>query len=179
MDGSSYLLFLKAAPDPTWYNQDGLIRTAVASWMNYFLPDNEFRAWSLDIFTALLAYDVLRVLIWFDHMGLRVATLVNLSFVGGDMLDEKAAAFLGKEQISRAIPEGIRRFGTWAPLLLPFYIPRGDQWDKAWSTAEKLSQTRPPSYAYLFGGYLIYAAILSLSLIGFLLLRLARAQKPP
>ncbi|GDX38594.1 hypothetical protein LBMAG20_08090 [Methylocystaceae bacterium] len=171
--------FLKAAPDPTWYNQDGLIRTAVASWMNYFLPDNEFRAWSLDIFTALLAYDVLRVLIWFDHMGLRVATLVNLSFVGGDMLDEKAAAFLGKEQISRAIPEGIRRFGTWAPLLLPFYIPRGDQWDTAWSAAEQLSQTRPPSYAYLFGGYLIYAAILSLSLIGFLLLRLARAQKTP
>ena len=169
--------FLKAAPDPTWYNQDGLIRTAVASWMNYYLPDNEFRAWSLDIFTALLAYDVLRVLIWFDHMGLRVATLVNLSFVGGDMLDEKAAAFLGKEQTSRAIPEGIRRFGTWAPLLLPFYIPRGDQWDKAWSAAEQLSQTRPPSYAYLFGGYLIYAAILSLSLIGFLLLRLARAQK--
>ncbi|MFM9153733.1 MAG: glycosyl transferase family 36, partial [Methylocystis sp.] len=169
--------FLKAAPDPTWYNQDGLIRTAVASWMSYFLPDNEFRAWSLDIFTALLAYDVLRVLIWFDHMGLRVATLVNLSFVGGDMLDEKAAVFLGKEQTSRAIPEGIRRFGTWAPLLLPFYIPRGDQWDKAWSAAEQLSQTRPPSYAYLFGGYLIYAAILSLSLIGFLLLRLARAQK--
>ncbi|MFM8860392.1 MAG: GH36-type glycosyl hydrolase domain-containing protein [Methylocystis sp.] len=171
--------FLKAAPDPTWYNQDGLIRTAVASWMNYYLPDNEFRAWSLDIFTALLAYDVLRVLIWFDHMGLRVATLVNLSFVGGDMLDERAAAFLGKEQTSRAIPEGIRRFGTWAPLLLPFYIPRGDQWDKAWSAAEQLSQTRPPSYAYLFGGYLIYAAILSLSLIGFLLLRLARAQKTP
>ena len=169
--------FLKAAPDPTWYNQDGLIRTAVASWMSYCLPDNEFRAWSLDIFTALLAYDVLRVLIWFDHMGLRVATLVNLSFVGGDMLDEKAAVFLGKEQTSRAIPEGIRRFGTWAPLLLPFYIPRGDQWDKAWSAAEQLSQTRPPSYAYLFGGYLIYAAILSLSLIGFLLLRLARAQK--
>lgn len=169
--------FLKVAPDPTWYNQDGLIRTAVASWMSYFLPDNEFRAWSLDIFTALLAYDVLRVLIWFDHMGLRVATLVNLSFVGGDMLDEKAAAFLGKEQTSRAIPEGIRRFGTWAPLLLPFYIPRGEQWDKAWSAAEQLSQTRPPSYAYLFGGYLIYAAILSLSLIVFLLLRLARAQK--
>ena len=108
--------FLKAAPDPTWYNQDGLIRTGVATWMSYVLPDNDFRAWSVDIFTAILAYDVLRVLVWFDHMGLRVATLVNLSFVGGDALDEAAARFVGKEQTSRAIPEGIRRFGTWAPL---------------------------------------------------------------
>ena len=31
--------------------------------------------------------------------------------------------------------EGIRRFGTWAPLLLPFYIPRGAEWDKAWTGA--------------------------------------------
>ena len=44
------------------------------------------------IFIGLLAYDWLRVLIWFDHMGLRVATLVNLSFVGGDALDEAAGA---------------------------------------------------------------------------------------
>ena len=36
------------------------------------------------MFIGLLAYDWLRVLIWFDHMGLRVATLVNLSFLGGD-----------------------------------------------------------------------------------------------
>jgi cyclic beta-1,2-glucan synthetase len=112
--------------------------------LSYVLPDNEFRAWSLDIFTALLAYDVLRVLIWFDHMGLRVATLVNLSFVGGDALDEMSARFVGKEQTSRAIPVGIRRFGTWAPLLLPFYIPRGAEWDKASSAAEQLNQTRPP-----------------------------------
>ena len=68
-------------------------------------------------------------------MGLRVATLVNLSFVGGDVADEKAARFLGKAQVSRAMPEGLRRFGTWAPLLLPFYIPRGAEWDKAWSAA--------------------------------------------
>ncbi len=74
-------------------------------------------------------------------MGLRVATLVNLSFVGGDVADEKAARFLGKAQTSRAIPEGIRRFGTWAPLLLPFYIPRGAEWDKAWSAAERMAQT--------------------------------------
>lgn len=171
--------FLKAAPDPSWYNQDGLIRTGVATWMSYILPDSEFRAWSLDIFTALLAYDVLRVLIWFDHMGLRVATLVNFSFVGGDALDESAARFLGKEQVSRAIPEGIRRFGTWAPLLLPFYIPRGSEWDKAWGAAEQLSATRPPSYTYLVGGYLIYAGVVALGLVLFLLARLAQAQKIP
>lgn len=171
--------FLKAAPDPTWYNQDGLIRTGVASWMNYVLPDGEFRTWSLDIFTALLAYDVLRVLIWFDHMGLRVATLVNFSFVGGDMADEQAARFLGKAQTSRAIPEGIRRFGTWAPLLLPFYIPRAGEWDKAWGAAEQMAQTRPPSYAYLVGGYLIYAGFVAVGLVLFLLARLAAAQKLP
>lgn len=169
--------FLKASPDPAWYNQDGLIRTGVASWMNYILPDSDFRAWSLDIFTALLAYDALRVLIWFDHMGLRVATLVNLSFVGGDVADEKAARFLGKAQTSRAIPEGIRRFGTWAPLLLPFYIPRDAEWDKAWSASEQLAHTRPPSYAYLVSGYLIYAGLVAFGLVIFLLGRLARAQK--
>ncbi|MGJ0506190.1 MAG: GH36-type glycosyl hydrolase domain-containing protein [Methylocystis sp.] len=171
--------FLKATPDPTWYNQDGLIRTGVATWMSYVLPDNDFRAWSLDIFTALLAYDAIRVLIWFDHMGLRVATLVNFSFVGGDALDESAARFLGKEQTSRAIPEGIRRFGTWAPLLLPFYIPRGAEWDKAWTAAEQLSVTRPPSYTYLVGGYLVYAGLVALGLVLFLLGRLAQAQKIP
>ncbi len=171
--------FLKATPDPTWYNQDGLVRTFVATWMSNSLPDEQFRSWSLDIFTALLAYDALRVLIWFDHMGLRVATLVNLSFVGGDVADEKAASFLGKAQKSRAIPEGIRRFGTWAPLLLPFYIPRGSEWDKAWSTAEQLSTMRPPSYTYLVGGYLMYAGLLALGLVIFLLVQLARAGKLP
>jgi cyclic beta-1,2-glucan synthetase len=171
--------FLKATPDPTWYNQDGLVRTAVATWMNSVLPDNEFRQWSLDVFTALLAFDGLRVLIWFDHMGLRVATLVNLSFIGGDIADEKAARFLGKAQISRAIPEGIRRFGTWAPLLLPFYIPRGAEWDKAWTGAEQMTHMRPPSYTYLMDGYLIYVAVLALALIVFLLMQLARAGKLP
>jgi cyclic beta-1,2-glucan synthetase len=169
--------FLKAAPDPTWYNQDGLVRTFVASWMDNILPPSEFRQWSLDIFTALLAFDALRVLIWFDHMGLRVATLVNLSFVGGDMLDEKAARFVGKAQISRAIPEGIRRFGTWAPLLLPFYIPRGAEWDKAWSGAEQMASMRPPSYLYLLSGYLVYVGVLALALVLFLLVQLARAGK--
>ena len=169
--------FLKASGDPTWYNQDGLVRTFVAGWMSDAMHPSEFRQWSLDVFTALLAFDALRVLIWFDHMGLRVATLVNLSFVGGDMADEQAARFLGKSQISRAIPEGIRRFGTWAPLLLPFYIPRGAEWDKAWSAAEQMTNLRPPSYIYLLSGYLIYVGVLALALIIFLLAQLSRAGK--
>ena len=82
----------------------------------------------------------------------------------------------------RAAPfrKGIRRFGTWAPLLLPFYIPRGAEWDKAWSAAEHMSQTA--------------AAVLHLSrrrlsglrgsrslsaLVLFLLVQLARAAKLP
>ena len=75
--------------------------------------------WSLDIFTALLAYDAMRVLIWFDHMGLRVATLVNLSFVGGDALDEEGGA-LPRQGAGEPRHSGRhRRFGTWAPLLCP------------------------------------------------------------
>jgi cyclic beta-1,2-glucan synthetase len=95
------------------------------------------------VFLGLLAYDWLRVLIWFDHMGLRVATLVNLSFIGGDRLDEAAARFLGYGARTRAIPDPIRRFGTWAPLLIPFYIPRGADWDKAWTGAEALARGGP------------------------------------
>ena len=47
------------------------------------------------VFIYLLAYDAVRILIWLDHMGLRVATLVNLSFLGMDRLDERLARFLG------------------------------------------------------------------------------------
>ena len=56
------------------------------------MPYGDFRNFSLTIFLGLLAYDWLRVIIWFDHMGLRVATLVNLSFIGGDRADEAAGA---------------------------------------------------------------------------------------
>ena len=73
----------------------------------------------------LLAYDVVRVLIWLDHMGLRVATLVNLSFLGMDKLDERLARFLGRAATAQCIPEGVKRFATWAPLLIPYYIPAG------------------------------------------------------
>ena len=103
-----------------------------------------FRLWSLAVFTGLLAYDWLRVLIWFDHMGLRVATLVNLTFIGGDRLDEAAARFTGHAGRTRVIPDGIRRFATWAPLLIPFYIPHGADWDQAWTGAEQIRSNGTP-----------------------------------
>ncbi len=136
--------FLKMAPDPTWYNQDGAVRTAVAVAQNWSLTPDTFRAWSLEIFLGLLAYDWLRVLIWFDHMGLRVATLVNLSFVGGDRLDERLGRWLGHSARARGIPEGFRRFATWAPLLIPFYIPRGSEWDQVWTGAERVAASGSP-----------------------------------
>ena len=133
--------FLRQSPDPTWYDQDGAVRTLVASAWDLGLPGADFRANSLMIFTGLLAYDWLRVLIWFDHMGLRVATLVNLTFLGGDRADEAAARFLGYGGRTRAIPDGIRRFATWTPLLIPFFIPRGAEWDKAWTGGEQLAKS--------------------------------------
>ena len=116
--------FLRQSPHPSWFNQDGAVRTLVASGVDVGFSPSDFRDFSLTIFLGLLAYDWLRVLIWFDHMGLRVATLVNLSFIGGDRVDEAAGRFLGHGARTRAIPDAIRRFGTWAPLLIPFYIPR-------------------------------------------------------
>src|SRR5208282_4320251 len=71
-------------------------------------------------------------------------TWVNLSFLGGDRADEAAARFIGHHGRTRAIPDGIRRFGTWAPLLIPFYIPRGPEWDKAWTGAETLARGGAP-----------------------------------
>ena len=131
--------FLRMAPDPTWYNQDGAIRTAVATVKAIGSSPEAFRAWSLQTFINLLAFDWLRIAIFIDHMGLRVATLVNLSFVGVDSIDEKTARFLGHSARTRVIAEGLRRFVTWAPLLLPFYLPRGSDWDYAWGQAASMS----------------------------------------
>ena len=98
----------------------------------------EFNSWSLKMFVYLLAYGSFRVLIWIDHMGLRVATMVNLSFQGMDKLDEIVARFIGASSTKRYIPEAVKRFTTWAPLLIPFYIPRGPAWDYVWSQAESI-----------------------------------------
>ncbi|MDD5427843.1 MAG: hypothetical protein PHI58_01220 [Candidatus Omnitrophica bacterium] len=126
---------LRMMPDPTWYNQDGAIRTGFAIFNNITMSPEAFRAWSLQVFIWIMACDFFRVLIWMDHMGLRVATLVNLSFLGLDRLDERIARFIGPAAAQRYIPDAVKRFATWAPLLIPFYIPRGNEWDKVWNTS--------------------------------------------
>jgi cyclic beta-1,2-glucan synthetase len=136
--------FLRQSPDPSWFNQDGAVRSLVTIGADFGLTNTDFRNFSLTMFLGLLAYDWLRIVIWFDHMGLRVATLVNLSFLGGDRADEAAGRYLGHGARTRAIPDGIRRFVTWAPLLIPFYIPRGPDWDKAWTGAETLRNSGGP-----------------------------------
>ena len=135
--------FLRPMGEPTWYNQDGAIRTLVALFKDLTLSPEAFRAWSVQVFIYLLAYDGVRILIWLDHMGLRVATLVNLSFLGMDRLDERLARFLSPAATARCIPESVKRFTTWAPLLIPFFIPRGRDWDYAWSQSEDLQRQAP------------------------------------
>src|SRR5262249_54181303 len=34
-------------------------------------------------------------------------------------------------------------FTTWAPLLIPFYIPRGRDWDHAWDQSQALQRSAP------------------------------------
>ncbi len=131
--------FLRPVGDPTWYNQDGAVRTVVAIFQEATMTPEVFRAWSLAMFVYLLAYDWVRILIWVDHMGLRVATLVNLSFLGMDKLDRRLARFLGPAATAACIPESVKRFATWAPLLIPFYIPMGRDWDYAWGRAESIN----------------------------------------
>jgi cyclic beta-1,2-glucan synthetase len=136
--------FLRQMPVPTWYNQDGAIRTLFCVAQTGLLDPAAFEAWSLKVFTWVLAYDAFRVLIWLDHMGLRVATLVNLSFLGMDRLDERVSRFLGPHAAARFIPEGIKRFTTWAPLLLPFYIPAGAAWNQVWDNSKALQLSSTP-----------------------------------
>jgi len=172
--------FLRLSPDPTWYDQDGAVRSTVAALHALLLDPDHFRQWSLEVFLGLLAYDWLRVLVWFDHMGLRVATLVNLSFIGGDLLDESAARFIGHSARTRVIPEGIRRFATWAPLLIPFYIPRGADWDYAWngSAAMRVADgALSAPVAAVLAGYGIAAGGTALALLVVLLGRRRRAPR--
>ena len=122
--------FLRPMADATWYNQDGLIRTVFATVNSITMDATGFTAWSLTVFSWIIGFAWFQVLIWLDHMGLRVATLVNLSFLGMDKLDERCATFVGKDATARFIPEGVKRFTTWAPLLIPFYLPKGDEWNQ-------------------------------------------------
>ncbi len=168
--------FLKVAPEPTWYNQDGALRSLLAVWQSLRLEPAAFAAWSRDVFLGLLAYDWLRCLIWFDHMGLRVATLVNFSFVGIDWLERRWGRALGYGRGARVIPEGLRRFCTWAPLLIPFYLPRGADWDYAWNGAEQLQAAPSPLLPAVVDVLALYVA---LALCGGIALWLWRRLAPP
>ena len=130
--------FLRPMGTPTWYNQDGAIRSVFATVNQLLMSEEAFNAWSLGIFTWILVYGGFRILIFIDHMGLRVATLVNLSFIGMDRLDEKVARFIGPDAAARYIPEGVKRFTTWAPLLIPFYLPAGGEWDQVWNESRAM-----------------------------------------
>jgi cyclic beta-1,2-glucan synthetase len=130
--------FLWQMPTPTWFNQDGAAHTLTAIVRSFTLNPEEFARWSREMFLWIVAYGGFRVLIWLDHMGLRVATLVNLSFIGLDRLDEKAARFIGPAATARFIPEGVKRFATWTPLLIPYYIPAGADWDYVWNTSSAI-----------------------------------------
>ena len=135
--------FLRPVGDPTWYNQDGAVRTVFATVQALRLDESSFTQWSQHVFLWVLASDAFRLLIWLDHMGLRVATLVNLSFNGMDRLDERLARFVGpRYATARLIPEAVKRMATWAPLLLPFYLPTGAAWDEVWREAEALQRLR-------------------------------------
>ncbi len=130
--------FLRPMGTPTWYNQDGAIRTVFATINSIRMSPEAFNEWSLGIFLWILVYAGFRIIIFIDHMGLRVATLVNLSFIGMDRLDEKLARFIGPDAAARFIPEGVKRFTTWAPLLIPFYLPAGAEWDRVWNESRAL-----------------------------------------
>jgi len=130
--------FLRPMGTPTWYNQDGAIRSLFATVNQIFMGEEAFNTWSLGVFTWILVYGGFRILIFIDHMGLRVATLVNLSFIGMDRLDEKVARFIGPDAAARYIPEGVKRFTTWAPLLIPFYLPAAAEWDLVWNESRAM-----------------------------------------
>ena len=174
--------FLRQMPTPTWYNQDGAIHTGFCIVNSFAMDPRQFHDWSLRVFTWVLGYDFFRILIWLDHMGLRVATLVNLSFLGMDRLDEKAARFVRPWATARCIPEGIKRFTTWAPLLIPFYIPVGAEWDWAWTHSEAIQASSPGALHAILGmpgaelAWLTVAAIASISLVSFAVRRTAAAS---
>ncbi len=164
--------FLKQMSVPTWYNQDGAVHTVFCIFKDATTSDPSFQAWSLKVFMWVLAYDFFRVIIWIDHMGLRVATLVNLSFIGMDRLDERLARFIGPAAATaRCIPEGVKRFTTWAPLLIPFFIPRGKDWDWAWSQSEAIQKAAGGGLTEVLGKFsalqMALAGIAAVLAVGF------------
>jgi cyclic beta-1,2-glucan synthetase len=176
--------FLRPVGVATWYNQDGAIHTVWAIVKQATTTPAAFQAWSLSIFVYLLAYDSVRILIWLDHMGLRVATLVNLSFLGMDRLDQRLSRWLGSAATASCIPESVKRFATWAPLLIPFYIPRGHDWDVAWGQSEALQRAAASNSLLgtlvalpLSHKALLAAAAVALCTGGLALVRLIRGRR--
>ena len=105
--------FLRQMSEATWYNQDGAIHTLFCIGANIGMTPEAFHEWSLEVFMWIMAYEGFRILIWLDHMGLRVATLVNLSFIGMDDLDNRFSRFIDKSGLAGSvIPEGVKRFMT-------------------------------------------------------------------
>jgi len=142
--------FLRPMAEATWYNQDGLIRTCFAIINSITMDAEGFTAWSLTVFSWVIGFAWFQIFIWLDHMGLRVATLVNLSFLGMDKLDERCATFVGKDATARFIPEGVKRFTTWAPLLIPFYLPKGAEWNQVFEQGLALqAQAGTPSFSWI------------------------------
>ena len=162
--------FLRQMSEATWYNQDGAIHTLFCIGANIGMTPEAFHEWSLEVFMWIMAYEGFRILIWLDHMGLRVATLVNLSFIGMDDLDNRFSRFIDKSGLAGSvIPEGVKRFMTWAPLLIPFYIPKsGDDWNYAWNTALGIKEASQPLIAPLFEG--AAKGAISLSIFSFAIL---------
>jgi cyclic beta-1,2-glucan synthetase len=176
--------FLRMMGEPTWYNQDGAIRTVFATVNSLTMSPENVALWSLNVFVALLAYDLVRILIWIDHMGLRVATLVNFSFLGMDKIDGWLSRFIGRDATARYIPDGVKRFTTWAPLLIPFYIPMGANWDYVW---EKSAEVRAASGGGIYGwlqslspggGFLVALLAIPLATAWFAALRRMRTRQP-
>jgi len=158
--------FLRPMADATWYNQDGLVHTGFALVTSLTHDATGFTAWSLTVFSWIIGYGWFQVLIWIDHMGLRVATLVNLSFIGLDRLDERCAAFVGRAATARFIPEGVKRFTTWAPLLIPFYLPAGAQWEQVYIAGSAIKARQAgvyPEFASLVIAALATAALATLA----------------
>ena len=136
--------FLRPMGEPTWYNQDGAIRTVLAIFQDATteprcLPRLEPPGLHLPA-------------------GLRRGAHPHLARPHGPARGDagepelprhgQARAAAGARSsrpaaTARCIPEGVKRFTTWAPLLIPFYIPRGQDWDHAWSAAEAIRSREP------------------------------------
>ncbi len=164
--------FLRPMAEATWYNQDGLIRTCFATVNSIIMDADAFTAWSLTVFSWIIGFAWFQVLVWIDHMGLRVATLVNLSFLGMDKLDERCATFVGKDATARFIPEGVKRFTTWAPLLIPFYLPKGDEWNQVFNDGLDL-QANAGSFPF---GWLSTASVFVLATVWISVSRIRRER---